>query len=882
MGGRTAIGSGGQEASSYRPDPGRGMGVPGSGDPSEIERPFSRDPIVWAIAFLALFTAGVTVWWASGIGDASLSNQFVGAESAPAGVIVVFMAMRLRRTARLDPRVRRAWSIIAVGLLVYGLGLLVRLAAGSTPTLGFLAPLAIGLGVALYPLMSVALSLLPRPAKTRYDLMLFSLDVTVAAASAAILLWHFSIFPTARDNGQDALAAVVAAFFPVYDAALVFSIAAIVVRGLPESTRAALIIAGFAISAIFAGDLMAGLATLQRTYSGGGMPGFLYSVAWIALATASYAQWRVKDRKETVGGLAGYSRSFPWLPYVAVAVAFVAPAMRDWNEPDMLRQHVPATGFLIALVVARLAVTARQNASLAAAERERLAAAVDQAAEAMLTTDRDGNITYVNPGFTRITGYPKGEALGRNPEFLVHATDGVLLSESTSALNGGESWQGRVPHRRRDGTIVELDVAVAPLRDANGAASGSVWVARDNSRERGLEAQLAQAQRMEAIGRLAGGIAHDFNNILTAIGGFSELAAAEVPGDHPVAADIEQIRKAADRAAALTRSLLAFSRRQILQSRLIDLNDVVAGLTPMLGRLIGADVQLVVRMEPDLGVTMADGAQLEQVLLNLTVNARDAMPHGGILTIATANVDLDAGFVRANVAASEGKYVVLIVTDTGTGMARTTLEHAFEPFFTTKEQGKGTGLGLSTAVGIVQQTGGFVLVESAPNMGSTFSVYLPRLEGVTRPDEAAASADLPPGGTETILVAEDETAVRKLVERVLTGAGYRVRAAPHGEAAIELAKAMPDLDLLLTDVVMPGMNGIQLAAHLTRVRPGLPVIFASGYSHEGVPRGAGKGGKASYLPKPFTADNLLVRIREVLDQAAPAAAGLAERDPAGE
>jgi PAS domain S-box-containing protein len=827
--------------------------------------------MVWAIGLLALTTVAVAAWWASGIGDSSLGGWFMGAEALPGGLIVVLMALRVVRAGRLDARIRRAWSIIAVTLVLYGLSVVVRLIGGYVPSGGLLETLSAALKVACYPLISVGFSFMPRPGRTRYDLSLFSLDVTIAAASAAILLWHFSIFPTAQTAHKDAADAVAAAFFPVYDAALVFSIAALVVRGLSKSTRTAMSIAAFAIGAIFLGDLVVSLGTLDGTYGPGGLSSFFFSIAWVSLAVAAYAQWRIEDREEPARGLVDYAHSsFPWLPYAAVAVAFVAPAIRDWSDIDMLRQHVPATGFLIALVVARLAVTSRHDASLNAAERERLAAAVDQAAESMLTTDRSGDVTYVNPAFTRITGYTAEEAVGRNADFLEDPGH-PKQAEIRATLERGEPWEGRLFQRRKDGAAVELDMAIAALRDSTGVMVGSVAVSRDISRERALEAQLVQAQRMEAIGRLAGGVAHDFNNILTAIGGFSQLVAAELGPEHPVAPDIDQIRHAADRAAALTRSLLIFSRRQVTQSRVIDVNDVLAGLTPMLGRLIGEDVQLIVRVDPRLGMTMADSAQIEQVILNLTVNARDAMPAGGTITISTANVDLDGDAAQDHVAAAEGKYIVLVVSDTGTGMTPEVIEHAFEPFFTTKERGKGTGLGLSTAFGIVQAGGGFIRVESELNAGSVFSVYLPRLDGAARPTETAASADQPQGGLEHILVAEDEDAVRNFVRRVLAGAGYQVMAAASGEEAVHVADSMGRLDLLVTDVVMPGMNGVQLAAHLTKTRPDLPILYASGYSDEGVPKGAGQGDRISYLAKPFTAEALLTRIREVLDVTRPAA-----------
>ena len=853
--------------------------APGQAGPAQSELDMRRDPMAWAIAILATVVAIIAVWWASGLGDRSLSSRALGELSPPGGLIVILMALRLRRTGRLDARVRRAWSFIGIGLAVYGLGFGAHFIAGSAPSAGLLDPLSIGLKAACYPLISIGFSCLPRPARTRYDLILFSLDVTIAAASAAILLWYFSIYPATQVAHRDMIFAVQTAFFPVYDAALVFSIVALVIRGLPRSTRTAMTIAGVAITSIFAADLIAGLEIVAGTYTPGGISGFFYSTAWVWLAIAAYAHLKIRDPDGATGGLADYAgSSFPWLPYAAVAAALFAPAIRDWDDINMLRQLVPATGVLIALVIARLGVTARHNASLAIEERERLAAAVDQAAEAILTTDRHENVTYVNPAFTRIIGYSAAEVLGKSVHNLDESADPTRLAEMGAALARGESWEGRLQQCRRDGTIVELDMAIAPLRDAAGAVVGSVSVSRDVSRERALESQLAQMQRMEAIGRLAGGVAHDFNNILTVIGGFGELAAAELGSDHPVTGHVDQILRASDRAAALTRSLLTFANRQATQSRITDLNEAVTGLTPMLGRLIGEDVHLVVRVDPALGLVMADGAQIEQVVLNLAVNARDAMPDGGTLTISTANADLDAGFARSHVGAGPGKYVVLVVSDTGVGMTPEVMEHAFEPFYTTKQRGKGTGLGLSTVFAIAQQFGGFVRVESRPGAGSAFSVYLPRLEGATRPTEIAGVADRPRGGRETILVAEDENEVRHFVERVLAGAGYEVRSAANGAEAIDLAGQMPNLHLLVTDVVMPGMSGVQLAAHLTKARSDLPVIYASGYSEEGVPRAAGDGQGASYLPKPFTAEKLLRQVREALDRRASAGASAPSGD----
>jgi len=833
---------------------------------SRSEPAMHRDPLALALAFLGLLIVGETAWWVTGFGDATLSSSLTGAGAVVGGAIVTLAAIQIRRTSRLDPRTRRAWSIIAGALIGYGVGASIHVGMGSVPALGAIWPLGIGLEAVTYPLVAVALALVPKPPRTRLDAALYILDVTIVMWSAAILLWHFLIFPTANGAGKGVIDAFGAAFFPVWDLGLIFSIAVIVYRGIRESSRAALSVAGVALLFVFLGDLVGGTEQLRGTYSQGGLSGLLYSVAWFGLALAAYLQWRIPDRDRQPLGLTDYARSFSWLPYLVVAVAFVAPAIRDWNDIDGLRQHVPASAILVGLIVARLGLTARQNASLAAAERGRLAAAVDQAAEAILTTDRGGHVTYANLAFTHITGVSASEVVGRDPDILRVLIDERPLAEMNSALLRGENWAGLLVLKRPDGTTIDVDMAVGPLREGTGAITGSVAVARDVSHERALEAQLAQGQRMEAVGRLAGGIAHDFNNILTAISGFGELAAAELPSDHPVASDIQQILKASARAAALTQALLAFSRRQAMQTRLIDLNEVLGGLTPMLGRLIGEDVRLVVRLEPNLGLARVDRSQFEQVVLNLTINATDAMPDGGTLTIETVNLDLDAAFARTHVGAVEGPYVALRVSDTGVGMTPEVMDHAFEPFFTTKERGKGTGLGLSSAVGVVQQSGGFVGLESKPDVGSVVTVYLPRSEGVALPDETAGYAELAMGGKETILVAEDEDAVRSFVERVLTGAGYRVIAASNGAQAVAMAADAADLDLLFTDVVMPGMSGVELAAALAATHPALPVIYASGYSEEGVLESRGAETGVPYLPKPFAAESLLALVREVLDR----------------
>ena len=393
--------------------------------------------------------------------------------------------------------------------------------------------------------------------------------------------------------------------------------------------------------------------------------------------------------------------------------------------------------------------------------------------------------------------------------------------------------------------------------------------ARARSERQGLEDQLRQAQKMEAVGRLAGGVAHDFNNILTAILGYSQLIQQQLGTDHELSREIGEVEKAATRAAALTRQLLAFSRRQVLQLRVLDLNEVVEGIENMLRRLIGADVDLSIAYGVDLGRVKADAGQVEQVLMNLIVNARDAMPEGGKLTIETANVDLAAG--RAD--AAPGSYVTLAVIDTGTGMDEATRARIFEPFFTTKESGRGTGLGLSTVHGIVKQSGGTIEVRSELGSGTTFTVYLPRVEAAMEARRAPKRQGEMASGTETVMVVEDDELVRNVVGEGLRLGGYKVIEVTDRTQALVVAEACSRsnmrVDLMLSDVVTPGMSVSELTERLLAIYPGMKILYMSGYtehaaSYEGLLEGT------AFLQKPFTVDQLLARVREILGHQTPA------------
>ena len=503
------------------------------------------------------------------------------------------------------------------------------------------------------------------------------------------------------------------------------------------------------------------------------------------------------------------------------------------------------------------------------AERDRLVTAVEQATDAILMTDAAGRIAYLNPAFTAILGYTREQALGHRPRELlrVEGQGPELYRAMDHASEGGAAWAGRVRNRCADGATREFDLVISPLRDPSGAWVGTVEVGRDVSLEVALEAQLRQAQKLEAIGRLAGGIAHDFNNQLTAIIGFGGLLEASMPPGGVGADDLAQMLRSAERAAMLTRQLLAFSRRSVLDPRVVDLAAVLASVSPMLRRLIGEDIELDIRSAPDIGRAIADPSQLEQVVMNLAVNARDAMPDGGRLTIEVANASVDEESIATHADSPAGPWVTLTVSDTGHGMPPEVLSHLFEPFFTTKAPGKGTGLGLSTVFGIVEQSGGRIAVESRPGDGSRFRIYLPRVDQPLEAHIVDYGRPEPRGRGETILVVEDEDVVRTFVARVLERTGYHVLAAANGGEAIELAAAYDGpIDLLLSDIVMPGLAGPEVGRRLRAARPDLRLLYTSGYADEATLHDGVLGPGVPFLQKPYTAGSMLSQVRRILDE----------------
>jgi PAS domain S-box-containing protein len=499
--------------------------------------------------------------------------------------------------------------------------------------------------------------------------------------------------------------------------------------------------------------------------------------------------------------------------------------------------------------------------------RALLAATLSSIGDGVIATDREGHITYMNPLAAELTGVPASEA-SRRPAgqvFRLAAEEGGGEVESPLTRAMRDLAPANTAEHvliSKNGTRIPVEVSAAPIRDQKGRLRAGILVFRDISSRRQLEEQLSHAQKMDAVGRLAGGVAGDFNNVLTVITGYSELLRAELPTSSPLRQFAEEILWAGERAAALTRQLLTFSRGPSAQPRLLDLNAVVDNMEPMLRRLLGESIELIVLPGPGLGRVKADAAQIEQVIVNLVTNARDAMPEGGKLVIETANVDLEDPASSKKVGVKPGAYVMLAVSDTGVGMDAETRSRLFEPFFTTKQQSKGSGLGLSTVYGIVKQSEGQVSVYSQPGCGTIFEIYLPRSTEavpVGAPRRAAA-----PKGSETILLVDDEEGVRKLCQAILHANGYSVIEAANAAAALAAyEKNAHKVDLVLTDVVMPQMNGFELGARLAQENADVKILYMSGYRDS--PIGAAAAANPAFLHKPFTPDALLEKVREVLD-----------------
>ena len=500
-----------------------------------------------------------------------------------------------------------------------------------------------------------------------------------------------------------------------------------------------------------------------------------------------------------------------------------------------------------------------------------LTTAAEQAAETIVIKDPEGTILYANPAIERVTGYSRQEAIGQNPRILKSGKhDNAFYRQMWETISRGEVWSNRIINKKKNGDLYKEEISVSPVRDAAGKIVNYVGVKRDVTQEAALEAQLRQAQKMEAVGHLAGGIAHDFNNLLTVINGYADFLLKDLPPDDSRRSDLNQIKKAGQRAAVMTAQLLAFSRKQILRPEILDLNKSVTDLCEMLRRLIGEDIKLVTILQPSLGRIKADPGQIQQVIMNIAINARDAMSQGGKLAIETADADLDEDFVRTHIGARVGRHVMLAVRDNGVGMDTETRSRIFEPFFTTKAIGKGTGLGLSTVYGIVKQGDGYISVESELGRGTEFRIYFPCTDGEADRLSWLVKEEQRLQGAATVLIIEDEPSVRGVAARVLRERGYTVLEASGGaEAMRAMQEFVGEIHLVLADVVMPGMNGREIVSQIAVARPGIKALFVSGYAGDAIAHHGVLDSDVTLLKKPFTADDLLGKVREVLGLDSP-------------
>ena len=551
------------------------------------------------------------------------------------------------------------------------------------------------------------------------------------------------------------------------------------------------------------------------------------------------------------------------LPFISVsgtiteetAVAAMRAGAKDYVTKGHLQRLIPAIERELRESEAR---AARRDAEAS------FATLVEFAPIGIYRSNPAGQFLSVNSALVRMLGYDSSDEVLQ----LDMGRDVYADADERQRLLDRDTYSDRqyddveATWKRRDGRLLQVQLSVRAVRNVAGEVDYYETFVRDATDQRRLQQQLTQSQKMEAIGRLAGGVAHDFNNLLTVITSYSDLVFQDLPPDDPRRDDVDQVRKAADGAAALTRQLLAFSRQQVLEPKVIDLNSVVDNLKKILQRVIGEDVELATVLAAELGAVKADVSQIEQILMNLAVNARDAMPTGGKLTIETTNVDYDPE--RQQRSDGSREFVMLAVTDTGTGMDEATKAKIFEPFFTTKQPGKGTGLGLATVYAIVTQAGGFIWVYSELGHGTSFKIYVPRVDAVAT-TAAVARIDLP-RGTETVLLVEDAAAVRAVARQVLQRQGYRVLEASEGEDALRLAaRHQGTIDLVVTDVVMPRVGGRELAERLLVVRPETRVLYMSGYTDDSVVRHGILEGGVAYLQKPFSPEGLVRKVREVLD-----------------
>ena len=591
------------------------------------------------------------------------------------------------------------------------------------------------------------------------------------------------------------------------------------------------------------------------------------------LAKGTYDLLLISENVQNMNGaelLAAMRKDRKTPPAVLLAERWSERAMREAfsaGATDYVHKRTLTYAKLCSAIRAGVSLPYRGKHQNAEDQLRKLSRAVEQSADLVVITDREGNIEYANPAFEALTGYTREEILGCKPNLLKSGQqDSAFYKSLWTTILAGNVFRGVLANKKKDGNLFYAEKTIAPVRDAAGEITHFISNDRDITERRKLEAQLLQAQKMDAIGQLAGGVAHDFNNLLMVISSYAELSLDSMTCEHPLHQKLTEIMKASQRAADLTRQLLAFSRKQIQALQSVDMNTVMKELGRMLPRLIGEHIQVILTPDQNLWRIHADPIQVEQIILNLATNARDAMPDGGKLIVETSNIHLDETYMHKRPMVPAGDYVLLTVSDSGKGIASEDLPHIFEPFFTTKKKGEGTGLGLATVYGIVKQSGGFIWVYSEAGLGTTFKIYFPRLQSPRdkKPDVTRAREELPKG-SETLLMVEDEDAVRLPACEFLRACGYKVLEARNGKEAVAVANEHnADIHLMVTDVVMPQMGGGAAALELSTHRPGLRVLYISGYANPTLLHHGICDTESLFLQKPFTLRTLAQKIRQAI------------------
>ncbi|MFN8651390.1 MAG: ATP-binding protein [Gemmatimonadales bacterium] len=817
-----------------------------------------------------IWAVGYVLWAAFGL---NLPEPWAAALTGlPLAVPLLLAAVAFHRSAQrphLEPLFRRACHWLSVGSLVLAIAnvawAVVEISGHSADQSWVNVPFLL-----CYPLLTTGLFWILRAQRREVQWRPFLLDSAIVSLGLGLMVWFLALgdqWSTYQTFTEQFLGLV----YPIADLALLAIVLDLLLRPVPVMNPAAnnLLLAGASITAL--ADLVYEYTHPVFDRGHPALSDVLYLVSYVALLGLAELYWRrpmlatpVPPPRELRG------RASP----IPVIVGCLAAIVVVLQIGDVIRGSGPLiTALMITLallLILRETFAVRENTRLQEELAERMVAArfeslVRYSSDVVLVVDTQFIVRFASPAVQRVLGLAPAEVVGQPVTDRLHPEDRRpgenFLADRLLRPAAVASVHWRLRHATGEWRSVE---AVAANLLAEPTVAGLVLNLRDVTERDLLEEQLRQAQKMEAIGRLAGGVAHDFNNLLTTVLASSDLALDQLPEQSSVRADLEEIRHAATRASALTGQLLALSRKQMVEPRTLDLGRVLPETSRLLERLLGEQVRLVTQVEEGLGAVRADRGQVEQVLLNLAVNAKDAMPQGGTLTMRVSNVDLYAPLSTRFMELPAESYVKLEVEDTGEGIDEQTLPRIFEPFFTTKPQGKGTGLGLASVYGIVAQAGGAINVESTPGKGTIFQIYLPRIPH----DAAAEESSALPGaenGTETILLVEDEPALKSVAQRILQAVGYTVLAAGDAEEAMQQAAGWPGtIDLLLTDVIMPGDTGPVLARRLLRRRPNVRVLYMSGYAGDELGEHGVLDTGVALLQKPFTARELAIRVREAL------------------